>query len=1305
MPPPIPSSIPPPEAFDPESSTWKTYRDRLQHFFKANRTTDPAEKKSLFLWYIGSITYQLLENLLSPRSIDDEDSTLEHLIRTLDAHYDDTKNIMTSTYDFYSCLQKDGQSFIDWKAELCKKLRHCGFTTSTLKDKPQERALRDMFVIGIRNPKIRQALLKEQDPDLEKAEKIIVAAERLYEDVQHFGSPSPRVTIPIANIQHQQPRRPFHHPYKNDNIDHNKCASCGSIEHTRQTCPYRSYTCNSCKRPGHLAKVCRSRQTGKENNPSVKHLTTTIFKLNHADQGVQSHIGTTAVPLRINGHNCTFELDTGAPHTIISMKDWNNLGSPNLRASNFQLKSFGGTSIRIKGECEVDVEYKQQKFNLFAIVVNESGPSLLGLQWMNQLHLDLNEIVYGQNYTVQSVNKIQGPSHLQSILQKHIHVLNNELGHCTKVKAHIELKPDASPRFYRPRSIPLAYIDGVKAEIQRNVSAGILERIDTSTWAAPIVPVKKPNGSIRICGDFKVTINPQILVDQHPIPSIDELLARLENGEKFTKLDLSDAYLQVELDDLSKNLVVINTPLGLFRYTRMPFGIANAPAIFQRIIDQLIAGIPKCAAYLDDILITGTNELEHLQTLELVLSKLADFGFKCNPAKCMFFQDEVSYLGYVIDKHGKRPDPKRVEAIVKMPIPQNVKEMEAFIGKVNYYNKFISNFSNKCKPLNNLRQSNVKWHWNDECQEAFDNLRQEISSVTILVHFDSKLPIILATDASNHGLGAVIMHRYPDGSEYPIAHASKTLTVAEKNYSQIEKEAFSIVYGVKKFHQYLAGRSFELNTDHQPLLTIFNPSKGLPVSTANRLQRWAIFLMGYTYTIRYKSTHCHANADGLSRLPAGPDDSFIDNDAWQINYIQDKLIEQWPIRATEIAAATDADEILQLVKQYTLTKWPASVSKSNNPQLIPFYASRYSISVVQGCLLRDTQLIIPRQLRDRILRLLHKSHLGPVKMKQLARSHCWWPDIHKDIVKLSQSCRICSQLHSKPPQTFKQWEEPDMVWCRVHMDFVGPLWNSKWLILVDAKSKFPFVFDMKNDTTAKNLCNALETVIDWFGPPKTLVSDNGPPFTSHEMKNFYGKYGIDHITTPPYHPASNGVAERFVRTFKETILKERESKHLDKLTALRNVLRSYRWSPHTSTGLSPAEMMFQHTIRTEFEMMKPVESREVQQTSKYAIGDPVWALDYRSNRQYEWQPATVTNHLGSMIYEIQSPDGQYHKRHQNQLRRDYTQDNHLSDLESLIDDSPSNTMPQDSIVQSPNQSSPRYPRRNRKPPDRYTPTK
>lgn len=300
------------------------------------------------------------------------------------------------------------------------------------------------------------------------------------------------------------------------------------------------------------------------------------------------------------------------------------------------------------------------------------------------------------------------------------------------MRAHIQLKDNATPKFFKPRPIPFAYLDSIKEEIQRNVAAGVIEKVDTSDWAAPIVSVRKPNGKIRMCGDFKVTVNSQMVVDQHPIPSIDELLTRLNNGQQFSKLDLSDAYLQIELDDQSKQLVVINTPLGLFRYNRMPFGIANAPAIFQRIIDQVIAGIPNCAAYLDDIIITGSTPEEHLRVLESVLDKLADFNLRCNLDKCSFFQDQVSYLGFVIDRHAKRPDPQRVRAIMDMPVPQNVRELEAFIGKINYYGKFLPQFSPECEPLNRLRRLNTSWHWSKECETAFALLKSDIASATTL---------------------------------------------------------------------------------------------------------------------------------------------------------------------------------------------------------------------------------------------------------------------------------------------------------------------------------------------------------------------------------------------------------------------------------------------------------------------------------------------------------------------------------------------------------------------------------------------
>ena len=1309
------STIPPLPAFDPGSTTWEAYRDRIDFYFEAYQITDDAHQKARFLCAIGDKTYHLLQSLAAPTVLSSRTMKFIDLVKLLDGHYDNTRNIMTASYDFYSCKQKEGQTFAEWKAELCEKLRHCGFTSSKLASKPQDRVLRDAYVMGVRSQKIRQALLKEEDPDLEKTERIIQLGERLEDDVRHFDSARSREHGTVAKIQqnqHKPPSNQHRQQKRSPKSDKNKpCETCGSNQHLRSQCKYREYTCNCCQRTGHLERVCRQKKLDKT---TTKHVTT-LFKVNVGETHTSKSCSTN-VSLSVNDHSFMFELDTGSTTTIVSVSDWKILGSPTLRPSNYQLKCYSGQSLRIKGECDVMVNYQHQQLMLPMIVVHGNSVPILGLHWINNLNLDVNSIIRGPSSNLHQIHKIYNESKLKMILSKYQDILNKDLGHCTKVKAHIQLKSNAVPKFCKPRPIPFAYIEGVKEEIQRNVDAGILQKVDTSEWAAPIVPVKKPNGKIRICGDFKVTINPQIWVDQHPIPSVDELLTRLNNGQQFTKLDLSDAYLQIELDECSKQLMVINTPLGLFKYNRMPFGISNAPAIFQRIIDQVIAGIPHCAAYLDDILITGRTEEEHFQTLEAVLSKLEQFNLHCNPDKCAFFQDQVSYLGFIIDKHGKRPDLQRVESIANMPSPKNVREVEAFIGKINYYGQFISNFSDKCKPMNRLRRTNVLWNWSEECQNAFNDLKREICQATTLVHFDAKLPIILATDASNYGLGAVIMHRYQDGIERPIAYASKTLTDAEQRYSQIEKEALSIIYGVKKFRQYLIGQHFELVTDHQPLVSVFHPAKGIPSTTANRLQRWALCLMSYNYTIRYKPTHLHANADALSRLPAGDDFSFVDKESIQIHLIQTDQIQHWPVQPKEIEMATSDDEILKLVKEFTSTGWPSSIEKIKKLQLISYYNNRHSISNFSGCLMRGTQVIIPQQLRQRVLQMLHQNHLGVVKTKQLARAHCWWPKIEEDIVDMIRTCSTCSQLQNMPKREFKEWPEPTGVWSRIHIDFAGPIWGSKWLLMIDAKSKFPFVADMGNDTTATNVCNALEHAIDLFGPPEVLVSDNGPPFNSYTMKTFFNFHGIKHLNSPPYHPASNGLVERFVRSFKEGIKKEQQSGQTDKHLAVRNFLRSYRWSPHTTTDQTPASMMFQHPVRSALYRLKPDDKTlPDKRASKFQMGQLVLTKENPSQPHQQWKSAVIKENIGSMLYRVQIPGGKLLTRHQNQLRVDYSHDSgyfdDISPLEQPVQstgtmNSTEQPMQNDPLLPTelPITSTHRYPQRERKQPQRFTPT-
>ena len=386
----------------------------------------------------------------------------------------------------------------------------------------------------------------------------------------------------------------------------------------------------------------------------------------------------------------------------------------------------------------------------------------------------------------------------------------------TPRKAKLHVRPDATPRFFKSRPVPFAIKEAIGKELDKLEEQGILQKVDSSDWAAPIVPVPKKDGRFRICGDYKVTINQSLLVDQYPLPKPEDLFATLANGKHFTKLDLSQAYLQLALEEDSMKYVTINTHQGLYQFTRLPFGISSAPAIFQRLMDKILHGLSGVICYIDDILITGKNEEEHLQNLAAVLNRLEKHGFRLKMDKCRFLIPSVEYLGHQIDEEGIRAVPNKVEAITNAPQPTNVQELQSFLGLLNYYGKFIRNLSSIIHPLNGLLHANQKWKWTDECTQAFEEAKRQLVSAHVLTHYDPTLPINLAADASAYGIGAVISHVLSDGSEKPISFASRTLTAAEKNYSQLEKEAISLIFGVRKFHQYLYGRKFTLITDHKP---------------------------------------------------------------------------------------------------------------------------------------------------------------------------------------------------------------------------------------------------------------------------------------------------------------------------------------------------------------------------------------------------------------------------------------------------------------------------------------------------------
>ena len=727
--------------------------------------------------------------------------------------------------------------------------------------------------------------------------------------------------------------------------------------------------------------------------------------------------------LKVNGKPIRMEVDTGAAVSVVSEatyhRYWKSLP---LIKTDLELQTYSAEKLPVIGKLEVDVKYGHQQVLGELYVVSGRGPSLLGRNILQHIRLDWPKIA--------KVHTIHSHQELTKILDKYPAVLCDQLGTFTKHKASLQLKDGATPRYFRPRLLPFALKETVERELDRLVAAGILEPVRTSQWATPIVVVPKKEGHIRLCGDYKVTINPVLLVDIHPIPKPQELFASLAGGVRFTKLDLSQAYQQMLLDEKSKELVTINTHKGLFRYTRLPFGVASAPAIFQRTMDCILQGMSRVHCYIDDILITGETDMEHLQNLEEVLRRLKEHGITVKKSKCQFLRESVEYLGHIIDKDGLHAAPSKVQAVLNAPAPTCVKELRSFLGLINYYGRFIPNLATLLHPLNQLLKKTMQWKWSQKCQVAFQEAKERLISVEVLVHYDPALTIRLATDASAYGLGAVISHVLPNGSEKPIAFASRTLSSAECNYSQIEKEALAIIFGIKKFHQYLYGRNFTLITDHKPLVTILGPKAGIPTLAAARLQRWAIHLSAYSFSIEFRGTEKHGNADGLSRLPLPQKQEKEKPDvATQFNVVQMSTL---PLTHRQLRTASRCDSVVSKVMQYTKQGWPNTVPEAFKS----YWRRRNEMTVEADCLLWGTRVVIPGTCRDRVLKSLHESHPGIVRMKSQARSYVWWPGLDKDIEKIAKSCDPCSQVKDDPaPVTLHPWVWPSKPWKRLHIDF------------------------------------------------------------------------------------------------------------------------------------------------------------------------------------------------------------------------------------------------------------------------------
>ncbi|XP_062717120.1 uncharacterized protein K02A2.6-like [Aedes albopictus] len=902
------------------------------------------------------------------------------------------------------------------------------------------------------------------------------------------------------------------------------------------------------------------------------------------------------------------------------------------------LVSYSGNMIELCGMCVVRVNYGGQNHELLLYVAKNKKHPLLGRGWMKVLNIDVNKF-YENVHTIAVDNSAES---VKKLIERYGNVCEKSMGNIEGLTAKLQLKPDVRPVYLRARPVPFSIRNAVEEEIKTLEKNGVLVKVNHSAWATPVVPVMKMNNRVRLCGDYKITVNPILVVDEHPLPTVEELFANVAGGEKFTKIDLSQAYLQLEVSPEDQEVLTLSTHLGLYRPTRLMYGVSSAQAIWQRLMEEVLNGFPRVTVFLDDIRVTGPNDQVHLQRLEEVLKRLSQYSMRINLDKCQFFADQIEYCGYLIDRNGIHKVRNKIDAIQNMPAPTTKEQVRSFVGLVNYNGRFFPHLSTTIYPLNRLLRNNVAFHWTKECEEAFSKVKDEMQSDRFLVHYCTELPLVLATDASPYGVGAVLSHIMPDGTERPIMYASKTLNDTQRRYKQIDREAYAIIFGVRKFYQYLYGRKFLLVTDNEPVKQILSETKGLPAMSALRMQHYATFLASFRYIIKFRATKEFYNADAFSRLPVGA--KTPDNVVEEVDLLEVSIIETLPLTVDDLAKSTAADSTVQVLLQGL--KNGKTVEARDR-----FGIDQTEFALQQGCIMRGIRVYVPPDLRRKVLTELHSTHFGTTRLKSLARGYVWWERIDKDIEELVRCCAACQMTRPDPVKVpLHCWEKPKEPFERVHVDFAGLFMGTYFIVFVDAYTKWPEVGILRDITTSTTI-HACREFFASFGIPAVLVSDHGVQFTSTEFQRFLQLNGIVHKMGAPYHPATNGQAERFIQTFKNK-MKALSCDKSRMQPELCNILLSYRKTIHPATGKSPSMMLFNRQIRSRLDLMVPNASATEKNpdvcAKSLAEGTRVAARDYLDKEK--WKYGHVAEKLGKLHYNIKLDDGRLWKRHIDQLR-------------------------------------------------------
>ncbi|CAB4013330.1 Transposon Tf2-9 poly [Paramuricea clavata] len=723
-----------------------------------------------------------------------------------------------------------------------------------------------------------------------------------------------------------------------------------------------------------------------------------------------------------------------------------------------------------------------------------------------------------------NVNNVKPEHATHEQLMKEYANLFNGIGTLKNFEVKLHIDDTVPPVAQTPRRIPFHMRQKVSDALDTLESDGIIEKVsDATPWVSPLVVIPKKDGEIGICIDMRMA-NQAIQRERHPIPTVDDLIHKLNGATIFTKLDLRSGYHQLSLAEESRHITTFVTHKGLYRYKKLNFGTNSASEIFQHVISEQIRDIPNAINISDDIIIFGITQAEHDKALHKIFERFSLIGLTFNKDKCEFSQSQLTFFGFVFSGDGISPDPAKVSAIHNCLPPNSIKAVRSFLGMVTYCAKFIPNFSYLTVPLRELTRKNVPFCWTSRHAKSFNAVKSALTSATKVPGSDQRKV---------------------------VAYISRSLSDVERRYCQTEREALAIVWAIERLHIYLYGGHFTLITDCKPVELILNNPQSRPPA---RIERWNLRLQDYDFNVRY-TKGLDNPSDFLSRhLPVNNTTDDRQFQTMADNYVC-FLTQHAAMTLPEIQQATVADSTLQILSNLITTgKWhlidSLDVQSNPNVKVLDLKAcekikTELTLNEHDGIILRGSRIVLPESLRLKAVQIAHEGHQGLVKTKQLLREKVWYPGIDKLAKHTVDTCLLCQangpNSHQQP---LRMTTLPPQPWHTVNIDFCGPfLGGSYLLVIIDAYSRFPEVE------------------------------------ISHEFSLYLKELGIKHKPSSPLWPQGNGQAENFMKPLGKAV-KSAHHENKDWKREMFKFLLNYRATPHSTTGKSPSELLYNRKIQT-----------------------------------------------------------------------------------------------------------------------------